>query len=384
MRRRPRGTPRGVLALASAVAFIEAVLFTSLAPLLPRFEKGLDLTATGAGVLVAAYAMGAFVAAFPSIAVARRIGVKATVITAFVVLAVATFALAIADSLPGVIGARFVQGVGSALALTGAIAWLTGMTELSLRAAAIGIAFSAAFIGALLGPILGAAAASIGITTVFTTVAICAVALAVATLRLDAPTRSGMGKTPPLAQLFHDRAARVGVWLIVVAGMHLGVIGVLVPLQLDRLGLSAVAIGAVFATAAVIQAVASPRLGRLADTRGRELPIRIALSTATGAFLLLTFNDRSWLYASVAVIATVSLGMIWTPSMALLADAAERRGFDQSTAAGMMNVAWAPGFAVGGIVAGVLAHTVGDSLPYVLMSAICLGSLALLRTPRRT
>ena len=145
-----------------------------------------------------------------------------------------------------------------------------------------------------------------------------------------------------------------------------------------KFGLSAVQIGAVFATAAVIQAIASPLFGRLADVRGRELPIRIALSTSAVAFVLLTFDGRVWLYASVALVCIVSLGMIWTPAMALLADAAEYRGFDQSTAAGMMNVAWAPGFALGGIVAGVLAETFGDAVPYVLMSAICVASLTLL------
>jgi len=378
VRRGAGGAPLGVLALASAVAFIEALLFTSMAPLLPHYEEVLDLSESVAGVFVASYAIGAFSAAFPSMAVARRAGVRVTVTAGFVVLASATFALAVSDSLPGVVGARFAQGVGSALALTGAIAWLTGSTDASQRAAAIGLAFSAAFIGALLGPVVGAAAASAGITLVFTVVAISTVGLGGATLGLEAPPRASVDKAPPLLQLFHDQAARVGIWLILVAGIHLGVIGVLVPLQFDRLGLSAVEIGAVFATAAVIQAIASPLSGRLADVRGREFPIRIALSTSAVAFVLLTFDSRVWIYASVALVCIVSLGMIWTPSMALLADAAERRRFDQSTAAGMMNVAWAPGFAVGGIAAGVLAETLGDPVPYVLMSMICVGSLTLL------
>jgi len=311
-------------------------------------------------------------------AVARRAGVKATVTAGFIVLASATFALAVSDSLPGIVGARFAQGAGSALALTGAIAWLTGSTDASQRAGAIGLAFSAAFIGALLGPLVGATAATAGITLVFTGVALSTLGLGIAALALEAPRRSRVAATPPLHELFVDPAARVGIWLILVAGIHLGVIGVLVPLQFDRLGLSAAQIGVVFATAAVIQAIASPLFGRLADVRGREFPIRIALWTSTVAFVLLTFDGRVLLYAAVALVCIVSLGMIWTPSMALLADAAERRGFDQSTAAGMMNVAWAPGFAVGGIVAGVLAETFGDAVPYVLMSAICLGSLVLL------
>ncbi|MCY7302764.1 MAG: MFS transporter [Thermoleophilia bacterium] len=370
---------RGVLALAAAVAFIEAVLFSLLAPLLPQFEKTLDLSGAGVGVLVAAYAIGAFAAAFPSIAIAKRIGVKPTVMIAFFVLAVATLGLGFAESLPSVIASRFLQGVGSALGLTGAIAWLTGVTDRSLRAEAIGTAFSAAFAGALLGPVLGAAAASLGRAVIFTAVAIGAAALGLMTLGLDPPSRSRTDETPPFTQIFRDGTARVGIWLILVAGMLLGVVGVLVPLQLDDLGWGAVAIGAVFATAAVIQMFASPRLGRFADSHGRVLVIRVALVAAASMLVVLAIDDYVWFYAVTAVAVAIAIGSLWTPSLALLADTAEQRGFDQSTAAGLMNVAWAPGFAIGGAVAGVLVAQLGNTLPCVLMSAVCLGSLALLR-----
>ena len=126
------------------------------------------------------------------------------------------------------------------------------------------------------------------------------------------------------------------------------------------------------------QAKTTSRYAHLDVLRRGGHPPRLMEPAPSDQASFLGPRPYSWLYALVALVGIVSLGMIWTPSMALLADAAERRGFDQSTAAGMMNVAWAPGFAIGGIVAGVLAETFGDAVPYVLMSAICIGSLMLL------
>ena len=367
--------------LACAVAFIEAILFSALAPLVPYFKDELGLSEAGAGIVVAAYAVGAFAGAFPSISVTRRVGPKHAIVAAFGLLAVSTLVLGTADTFPVVVVARFAQGIGSALAFTGALAWLTGVTEPELRAEAIGIAFSAAFTGALLGPLLGAAAAQAGITLVFALVAALVALLGIATLRLASPAAlepGGMG-TPPLATLFHDRRAGIAIWLIAVAGLLLGVVGVLVPLRLDELGWGSAAIGGLFAVVAVTQAAFSPMLGRLADQRGRETMLRLWLVCAGAAFLGLVLDERSLLYAGIGGVAIFALGAMWTPATALLADAVDGRGFDQATAAGLMNVAWAPGFAVGGIVAGAIAATVGDTVAYLLTGALCLATLPLLR-----
>ena len=82
---------------------------------------------------------------------------------------------------------------------------------------------------------------------------------------------------------------------------------------------------------------ASPRLGRLADTHGRVLVIRVALLAAASMLVVLAIDDYVWFYAVTAVAVAIAIGSLWTPSLALLADTAEQRGFDQSTAAGLMS-----------------------------------------------
>ena len=369
---------RRVLALACGVTFVEAILFTALAPLLPEFTERFDVSKTGAGILSAAYPLGALTCAIPSIVLARRVGLRRTVVVSLLVLALASVAFAFAASAWMVFGARFFQGVGSAIAYTGALSWLTSVTSAERRAEAIGVAFSAAFAGALLGPLLGALAVEAGLAPVFLATGAVAAGLALLTLLLPAPTTSGVVDPPPLARLAGDRTVVLSVWLIGLAGVLLGVFGVLIPLRLDEIGWSALAIGLLFAAGSIIVATASPVVGRLADRSGREVPLRIGLSLAAFAAVALAFDTASWIYAALSVVAAVAAGVLWAPAMALLADTVERRGYDHAAGFGLTNAAWSPGFAVGAALGAALASAFGDAVAYLGVAAVCVATTVLL------
>jgi MFS family permease len=370
---------RAVLVLACAVVFIEAILFTALAPLLPDLVERFELSKADAGLLSAAYPLGALLGAIPSIVVARRFGLGRAVVVSLLVLAAASVIVALATSAAGVSIGRFFQGVGSALAYTGALSWLTATVPAARRAEAIGLAFSAAFIGALLGPLLGAAADAVGLAPVFLGTAALAAALAVLTLVLPQPGPASV-VAPPLRRLARDRTVIVTVWLIGLAGVLLGVFGVLIPLHLDDLDWSALAIGVVFAVSSVVVAAVSPFVGRLADRAGRGTPLRAGLVSAAAASVLLALNPTEWIYAAVAVAAAVAAGVLWAPAMALLADAVENRGYDHAAGFGLTNAAWSPGFAVGAAVGAVVATAFGDAAALVGVALVCLLSVLLLRT----
>ncbi|MGH3136299.1 MAG: MFS transporter, partial [Gaiellaceae bacterium] len=267
---------RRILVLAAAVGFVEALLFAVLVPLLPGFEEDLGLSKAGAGLLTSAYAVGAFAGAVPSIWSARRFGVKATVLAGLMLLALSSAAFTVPESAWLVFLARLGQGFGSAFAYTGALAWVAVVAPRARRGEAIGFAFAAAFSGALVGPLVGAAAESAGSAVVFSAVAAVAVLLAAVAATVEKPAAEGLGGTR-LRPLARDGVIRLGIWLIALTGLLLGVLGVLAPLRLDELGWGAAAIGAVFAIAGVLQTVANPIVGRLADTRGGTFPLRVGL-----------------------------------------------------------------------------------------------------------
>jgi predicted MFS family arabinose efflux permease len=100
---------------------------------------------------------------------------------------------------------------------------------------------------------------------------------------------------------------------------------------------------------------------------------------------LLPWPDSRWLLAAFVILAGMAFGVFWTPAMSHLTDLAERRGLDYAYGFALINLAWAPGQALGASGGGALARATSDAVPYLLLSCLCVLSLALLRrTPART
>jgi predicted MFS family arabinose efflux permease len=371
--------------LASAVGFLEALLFAVLAPLLPDLEERLGLSKAGAGLLTSSYALGAFAGALPSIWVARRLGVKATVLAGLMLLGVSTAAFTVPEPAALVFAARVGQGAGSAFAYTGALAWLTAVAPPERRGEAIGIAFAATFSGELVGPLVGAAAAWAGLTVVFSIIAALALLLAAVAATIGEPAPADSVGRSSLRELVRNPVVRLGAWLIALTALLLGVLGVLAPLRLDELGWGAAAIGAVFAVAALLQAALNPVVGRVADARGDALPLRVALILSAAGSALLVLDGRPLPYALIVIVAASAYAMLWTPALAMLSQTLERHGFDHAFGFGLMSAVWPPGFAIGAAAGGALAGATHDAWPYLLAAAACLVSLPVLgsATPRK-
>jgi MFS family permease len=117
-------------------------------------------------------------------------------------------------------------------------------------------------------------------------------------------------------------------------------------------------------------------LGHLSDRRGRLLPVRLALIGSIAVSLAFAWADSAPAVAGLVVLAGIAYGGFYTPGMTILTDAAERRGIAAGLAFGAMNGAWAAGNVVGPALGGWLAEVAGDALPYVLLAALCLATLA--------
>jgi MFS family permease len=181
-----------------------------------------------------------------------------------------------------------------------------------------------------------------------------------------------------LAELFRraDRRLVGGMWLLVLAALLFGVLDVLAPLTFHANGWGGVAIGAVFLVAAGAETVMNPLLGRFTDRRGNLLPIRLGLVASVVVSLPLAWAGSAPVVAVLVVAAALAYGSLLTPGMTLLTDAADRRGIAAGLAFGAANGAWAAGNVVGPSLGGWLADVAGDSLPYLLLAAVCAVTLA--------
>ena len=370
---------RRLLTLVGAIIFVDTMFFAALTPLLPGYADDLDLSKAGVGVLAAAYPAGAFAGGIPGGVSAARFGVKPTVVTGLLLMVATTAAFGFAESIVVLDVTRFVQGFASALTWTAALAWLVSRAPADRRGLLIGTAMSAAIVGALFGPVLGGVASLIGVGVAFATVAVLGLVLAAWAALTPAAKPE---QAQPLSMLWaaiKDRAILGSVWFVALPALLFSTMGVLVSLRLNDLGMSAVGIGGVFLISAGIEAVLNPAAGRISDVRGRVLPISIGLAASAVMAALLPWPDDRLLLAALVILAGMSFGVFWTPAMSHLTDLAEKRGLDYAYGFALVNLAWAPGQAVGASGGGALARATSDAVPYLILSALCLLSLALLR-----
>ena len=365
---------RRLVVLLSSIVALDIAFFAALTPLLPHFVSTYGLSKAAAGMLSASYAAGCLAASLPSGFVAARYGPRTAALVGVSLTASSSVVFGFADTAWLLGAARFMQGVGSALSWAGALAWLVAAAPRERRGELIGTTMGAAVFGALIGPVLGAIATIAGVRATFLGVGAFGVALA-----LWVAASPGVPAQPqPVRELFRraDRRLLGGMWLLVLPALLFGVVAVLVPLRLHDAGWGGVAIGAVFLTTAALETVLNPLLGRFTDRRGYLLPVRVALIGSALVSLGFAWTSSAPAVAALVLLAGLAYGGYYTPGMTLLTDAAEQRGISAALAFGAMNGAWAAGNVVGPAVGGWLAELASDALPYLLLAAICLVSLA--------
>jgi MFS family permease len=367
---------RRVLLLTGSIVFVDTIFFAVLTPLLPHYEEELGLGKSGAGVLAAAYPAGALVGAIPSGIVAARFGVKPTVLVGMSCVALTTAAFGLADEAWQLVLARFLQGLASAFSWTGALAWLVAATPASRRGTTIGQAFAAAVAGSLFGPVLGGIASEAGIGLTFGIVAAASLAVAVWAATTPAATPSEPQGLATLAAAIRDRRFLLAVWLVTLPALLFGTLSVLGPLRLSELGAGAVAIGAIWLVAGLLETGNNVVLGRVSDRVGPIVPVRFGLVGTAIATLILPWPQSAYVLAVVIVGATLAFGTFYTPGMTLLTNTAEHRGLDYGYAFAVITLAWAPGQVGGAAIGGALADATSDAVPYLTLGVLALLTLA--------
>jgi MFS family permease len=380
---------RRLVAFVCVVVFVDTMFYAAITPLLPELSDQYDLSKTAAGILAAAYPAGTFAGAIPGGWLAARVGVRPTVLLGLGLLVAASVAFAFATDVVVLDIARFAQGLGGAASWAGALGWLIGAAPRDRRGQLIGTGLAAAVAGALFGPVLGALADALGQEPVFGAVAVAGVGMMVWAAGLNAAPRGAATSFKVLVWSLADRRVAAGMWLTTLPSLLYGTVAVLGPLRLDELGAGTAAIAGAFLAGAALEAFAAPVVGRISDRRGRLIPSVIGVTGGAIALALLPWPSSTWLLAAVIILAGPAIGILYTPAMAMLSDGAEDFGVAQGFAFALVNLAWATGQSVGDAGSARLADAVGDRVPYLILAAACVVTLAVLvrevarRSPQR-
>jgi multidrug resistance protein len=141
----------------------------------------------------------------------------------------------------------------------------------------------------------------------------------------------------------------------------------LLPFYSERLGASALVVGALVSTYAVCQLIAGPILGQLSDRHGRRPLLLVSQAGTLAGFLLLAFSSQIWMVFLARAIDGITAGNL-TIAQAYISDVTKPQ--DRAKSFALIGIAFGFGFLVGPAISGFLAHYYGYQAPIFAACAL--------------
>jgi len=315
-------TPSPRLALA-AVSFstLLAALGTSIANVgLPALSAHFGAPYSRIQWIVLAYLLASTAMAVVAGRLGDRVGRRRVLLGGILLFSVASAACAFAPSLPLLVTARALQGVGAAAMI------VLGLPFVAKTGSAIGLLGAVSAAGTTLGPVLGGALlAGFGWPALFLVLApLGALAFACAWRALPAGDRQAVQHRARLAPPYGPLLAIGSMTAVVMATLVIG------PFHLARtLTLDAAAVGLVMACGPLAATLAGIPAGRAVDRYGAPLVARIGLACAAAGCMLLALlpaSVASYVVPLVVLTSGYALFQAANNSAVMAARAAGQRG----------------------------------------------------------
>ncbi|WP_372728266.1 MFS transporter [Nocardioides sp.] len=362
-------------------AFVIAIGFGLVAPVLPAYARSFDVGVAAASVIVSAFAFFRLVFAPAGGALIARLGERPVYIAGLLVVAASSLATAFAQSYTQLLVFRGLGGIGSTMFTVSAMALLVRLAPPSIRGRVSSAYASAFLVGGMLGPVLGGLLASFGLRLPFIVYAVAlVVAAATVGIRLSgASLRPSVDRPqgPPmllrealghptyraaLASGFANGWCNFGVRVAVLPQFAVSVY--------DRTWVAGVALAvAAVGTAATLQVA-----GRLADSVGRRPLVLTGLVVTAAGLGLIGLSGDLLVLLVLSAVSGLGAGLVNPGQQASVADVV---GSDRSggSVLAAFQMAQDSGAIVGPILIGIVADQAGYSWAFGATALVSLAAL---------
>ncbi len=359
-------------------AFVIAIGFGLVSPVLPAYARSFDVGVAAASVVVSAFAFFRLVFAPAGGALVSRLGERPIYLTGLLVVAASSLATAFAQSYAQLLVFRGVGGIGSTMFTVSAMALLVRLAPPTIRGRVSSAYASSFLIGGMLGPVLGGALAGFGLRLPFVAYAgALVVAAAVVGVRLSSarlrPEGTGPEKPPMrVAEALAHSAYRAALASAFANGWcNFGVRVAVLPQFAVTVRDDTWVAGVALALAALGTALTLQVAGRVADTIGRRpLVLTGLVVTAVGLGLVGLSGDLVTLLA-LSLVSGVGAGLVNPGQQATVADVvgADRAG---GTVLGTFQMAQDAGAILGPVLVGLVADRAGFGWAFAVTALVSL------------
>lgn len=371
--------PREIWVLVAA-AFVIAIGFGLITPVLPGFAQSFNVGATASSIVVSAFAFFRLVFAPAGGRLIARLGERPVYLLGLVIVAVSSAATAFANSYWQLLVYRSLGGIGSVMFTVSALALIVRLAPPTIRARVSSAYASAFLIGGVAGPAVGGLLGGLGLRVPFLAYAalLLVAAALVATLLPSDPDGRATGPAAERPVLTARAAATDSAYRASVASFfangwsNFGVRNAILPLFVaavvsDRPWVTGLAL-AVFAAG---NALGLTWAGRRSDAVGRR-PFVIGGLLVSGIATMLTgFATSVGLLVVACVVAGFGAGTLNPAQQASVADVVGR---DRNGGPALAAVQMASdlGAIIGPVLAGLLVDLGDYHWAFVTTGLVCL------------
>ena len=373
--------PREIWIMVAA-AFMIAIGYGLIAPLLPQFVVSFDVSMAAAGFVVSAFAASRLLFAPASGRLVDMLGSRRIYLVGLTTVGVATGMVALSQSYWHILALRAIAGIGSTMFTVSAMGLIVRLSPPTIRGKCSALYGTAFLLGNVAGPLVGASLSFLGFRWPFfiygVGVGIAALIVAVLMPKVD-PQEERAHEAPHMAvrDAWSDTAFRAALTSnFAHSWINMGVrVSVLPLFAASVFHNGAAASGFALAAFAAGNATVLQFSGRLADRWGRK-PLIISGLVGSGVFMgTLGFADHVVSLIVFSVLAGAASGLINPAQQAALADVI---GNDRSGGQVLSAFQMAGDFGqiLGPIVIGALADEWGFMAAFGLCAVIAVVGLS--------